>query len=372
MTGKLSTTELATSTIVAPKLSHKNNLDFLRLYFALSVIITHSYALTGSKEIDVLAQFSHGQALMSSVAVHGFLIISGYLITKSMVRSKSIGDYYFKRFLRVFPGLTATVVLSAIICYFFSHKSIGAYLSHYTTRDYVIFNPLLRIVYAIDGVFTDIPYPKAVNGSLWTIPYEVFFYLVLSSCFFIRTKTTLIRAIAIGAFVGLVALTVTSSPALLKVKLPFWYVEGDKIGELGSFFLSGVILSTWPLPSARTRRIVALVTAVLMALSLAFGGYPYLKFLLLPVLVLSFGTLSTPPLTYAGRFGDFSYGIYLWGFFVQQSLIYLFHLSLWPLMAASLLVTYVCGVLSWHLVEKRALRLKMPAQQKRASIQATI
>lgn len=64
------------------KISHDNNLDFLRLFFALSVIITHSYALTGLIENDILMRFSNKQASLSHTAVEGFLIISGYLITK--------------------------------------------------------------------------------------------------------------------------------------------------------------------------------------------------------------------------------------------------------------------------------------------------
>ena len=59
---------------------HKNNFDFLRLVFAVFVIITHSYSISGIKEIDILSQLTNGQTALSYVGVRGFFIISGYLI----------------------------------------------------------------------------------------------------------------------------------------------------------------------------------------------------------------------------------------------------------------------------------------------------
>ena len=112
----------------------------------------------------------------------------------------------------------------------------------------------------------------------------------------------------------------------------------------------------------QVRRLLAMVAAIAWIASLCFGGYRYVQFLALPLLVVSFGTISTPLLSWARTHGDFSYGIYLWGFFVQQTLMALFHFTLPELMATSIVVTYGCGALSWHLVEKRALRLKLRLQ----------
>jgi peptidoglycan/LPS O-acetylase OafA/YrhL len=69
--------------------------------------------------------------------------------------------------------------------------------------------------------------------------------------------------------------------------------------------------------------------------------------------------LSNPILSMVKKYGDFSYGIYLWGFLVQQTLMHLLHLNLMSLMLSSIVLTYVCGAISWHLVEKQALRLKL-------------
>lgn len=101
-----------------PTEKHANNFDFLRLLLASFVIITHSYPLTGREEHDWLYQITNGQTLFSYIAVRGFFAISGYLIFQSMLQSKNIINYYWKRFLRIFPGLFIVLLLSSAFCYF--------------------------------------------------------------------------------------------------------------------------------------------------------------------------------------------------------------------------------------------------------------
>lgn len=214
-------------------------------------------------------------------------------------------------------------------------------------------------MYNIDGVFTTNPYPQAVNGSLWTIPYEFFFYVILSASFFLRKQKQFLLGIFVTAYILAVGLFILVEPALHHYSIPFWHLEGQHLAELGAFFLSGTVWALFPLPTIATRQKLAGTAAILMIVCWYFGGYRVTQFLLLPVVVISFGTLSTSLLNRIGKYGDFSYGIYLWGFFIQQLLMHLFHLSLLPLMIFSILLTFLCGILSWHFVEKRALRYKL-------------
>ena len=352
-------TKESTASVNLSLASHRNNLDFLRLFFALSVLITHSYALTGIAEHDLLSQFSHDQARFSHTGVQGFLIISGFLISKSLVRSTTLLDYYFKRALRVFPGLFTTLCLTVILCAFISDRSIMNYFAHYSTRDYIIYNSLLKIQYKLDGVFTNNPYPKAVNGSLWTIPYEVFFYILLSLCYFIRQRVNMLRVLFISSFLVAVGLFVVAAPWLSRYSLPFWGLQGHHVVELAAFFLAGAIWAVFPLPSSTYRKRMILVSLPPLIIALFFGGYVLVQFFTLPLLVIAFGTLNNSKLSFARKFGDFSYGIYLWGFVVQQTLMHLFNFNQMQLMLTSIPLTYVCGALSWHLVEKYALRLKI-------------
>ncbi|MBC6989911.1 acyltransferase family protein [Hymenobacter sp. BT491] len=185
--------------------SHRNNFDFLRLLFATFVLITHSYPLTGVTEADILAQVSHGQTSLSYIGVRGFLLISGFLITKSLLASKSLKDYLFKRAVRVFPAMWLTLALTVLLAFFVSGKSIGPYLIHYSSRDYLIFNAVFKVQYFIDGVFMHNPFPRYVNGSLWTIQYEVFFYIVLGACYFLRKHRTAMLVVLTTFFVSGVA-----------------------------------------------------------------------------------------------------------------------------------------------------------------------
>ena len=103
-------------------------------------------------------------------------------------------------------------------------------------------------------------------------------------------------------------------------------------------------------------------TLVLVVASLALLlGRPLLAlWLAVPTLTLLFGITATPGLRSAGRFGDVSYGIYIYAFPVQQTFIWLYKdgLCFWQLLAASVAVTVVLAFLSWHLVENPALRFK--------------
>lgn len=98
---------------------HKNNFDFLRLLFAFFVIITHSFSLSGLRECDALCKITPNHINLSYLGVRGFFIISGYLIFQSLVRSKGLIDYYWKRILRLiccfaFNSFACTIYLSWI------------------------------------------------------------------------------------------------------------------------------------------------------------------------------------------------------------------------------------------------------------------
>ncbi|MBC6989912.1 hypothetical protein [Hymenobacter sp. BT491] len=142
--------------------------------------------------------------------------------------------------------------------------------------------------------------------------------------------------------------------------MPFWDLGADRIAELGVFFAAGGLLSLLPLPSEQLRNRLVLGFLLALVASLLVNGWVVAKFFLLPPLVIYFGTLRYPYLSHVRKVGDISYGVYLWGFVVQQFLAYFLHPGHLTMMALSIPITYVLGFLSWHLLEKRALRLKLP------------
>jgi peptidoglycan/LPS O-acetylase OafA/YrhL len=340
-------------------LSHTNNYDFLRLMFATFVLVTHSYAMLGLPEIDVYSQWSHHQTSLSSTAVFGFFILSGLLITKSLLRSSSLLDYYYKRALRILPGLWVVLGVVAVLGFFISGKSFAAYFSHWSTRDYLIYGSMFRLKFYIDGVFVHNPI-KAVNGSLWTIPYEISFYIFLSFSFFCRKNTRVLRTLFCALFLVLFYLLLAKLPAL--EALPEERIFSFKpvfMVQWGLFFVSGCILAVIPLPSTRTRNIVGWAALLLMLGSLTIVGSTWMQYLLLPIAVVYIGSLSYPIISNLRKLGDISYGTYLWGWPVQQTLVHFLHLSYVELVCLCIPLAWLMGYLSWKVIEEPALRLKL-------------
>lgn len=321
----------------------KNNFDFLRLVAAAMVLLSHQRVLMGMPDIGLDKHFSLG-----SLGVCIFFIISGYLVTQSWQRDPNALRFLTRRFLRIWPGLfMVTCAAALIVGPIASSLDAKSYFSSPELHEYFRALRLTQMRLRLPGVFTLNPYPRIVNGSLWTIPLEVHWYLVL----------------AIAGLLGILrwrwlALIVVASFAIYH----FCTYHGDRNrwNEYGLFFLAGALLSLFR--DRWAERSVALVTITLTIGALLFmSGWDVLGVLIaMPGLVIFTGEASTPFLRRFGRFGDLSYGIYIYAFMVQQTLIWKFGVSgsfAYHLLSA-VVVTFICAWLSWHLVEKPALSFK--------------
>jgi peptidoglycan/LPS O-acetylase OafA/YrhL len=317
-----------------------NNLDGLRLLFAIAVIYSHSYPLTGQAEI--LSSRSRGASTIGELAVAFFFILSGYLITASWQRRTSAWDYFKKRCARILPGYTMACVLTIFFV---------ALLNPVTAPDLMTFMKNAAVGNLIESprVFASNPLPKYPNGSLWTIRYEFICYIGLAM---------------VGAAGGLkrmpVLILLGISSALLYLNFRFW----TQFGFLGewprfvTFFLGGSAAYLW---RDRLHRSAWIVLAALVSITIAlvFG-----KRLALVILLATLGTYSLLWLGFArnrwraqaGSKGDLSYGTYLYAFLIQQ-IIVSFAPGIRPiaLFFAATPLTLVAALLSWHLVEKRFL-----------------
>jgi peptidoglycan/LPS O-acetylase OafA/YrhL len=158
-----------------------NNFNLIRMLAAFAVLVSHSYPLVlgpnSSEPLGSLIGMSLG-----GVAVDVFFITSGFLVTASLDRRKSASEFLRARFLRIFPALFVMLLLSVFVLGLaFTTKNASSYL----TDSYVYFY-LLKcstlitcVVYRLPGVFETNPFKSAVNGSLWTMPYEVKMYALL-------------------------------------------------------------------------------------------------------------------------------------------------------------------------------------------------
>jgi len=329
-----------------------NNFDSLRLLAAGMVLCSHQFALTGRPEPRVL-----GLMKLGTFGVLVFFVISGYLVAQSWDRDPHPLRFAAKRLLRIWPGLAVVTCVAAWL--------LGPLVTDASLRDYfhspVTWDYFAQLVFAVrlhlPGVFEHSPYP-AVNGSLWTIPIEVQWYgalLLAGVCGWLRPhmRFFLLALVLLYASYLYLIYDVQHNPNAR-------FLAPDFGIEYGSFFCYGALLylfqGTWFRHPLRLFLGLIMLAGVLLACHQGYAGL----YMVLPFVVIRVGTWSTPVLRRFGRYGDFSYGMYIYAFMIQQWLTWLMGPGhpYWLGLLASMLCTLVCAVLSWHLVERPALNLK--------------
>lgn len=343
---------------------HKNNFDFLRLAFALCVIITHSFTLTGAEGTDWLHTLTNGQVFFSYIGVRGFFIISGYLIYQSLFRSKTIYSFYWHRILRIFPGLIVVLLFTIIFCYFVYSGDFHSYITNKSVWTYLPNNiKLFRLQGSIQGVFEHNPYKDDINGSIWTLGYEFICYVILSLLFFIKKgHKALLSLVCAFLFVCNIFFMDTFA------KIHFVIFAYDLI-DFGTFFFAGALLACFKIEKLSRRNSWMYISFALLILSLFFNIFKVVHLFAMPVAIILFGITATKYISgIARKIGDLSYGIYIYAFLIQQSLVYFFKLNELYLTIYASLISVIFGFLSWHLVEKQALKYKNLFQRSEVTV----
>lgn len=333
-----------------------NNFDFLRFLFSLLVVVSHSYPLSGNTEsTQWIYKITNGQFALAQIGLSGFFIISGYFIFQSLERSKDLLDYFQKRFLRLFPALAVVLMLSVILAPFV-YKGEISFFKNTSVYTYLPFNlSLYGFQSNIKGVFDTNAY-HSINGSLWTIRYEFSLYLALALLFFFRAQKQLISIILFVSFTVFTLLYIFFLNRFGGSSL--FGLQGIHILNLGTFFIGGSLLASLKFEKIKYKGIVLAIVVLILVLSLYFNYYDLVKHLIFPIVVILVGFIPLPFIRTFGRFGDMSYGIYIYSFPIQQTLMYFFKLKTYELIIFSVLCSIVFGYLSWHLIEKRALKYK--------------
>ncbi|MEO8304690.1 MAG: acyltransferase [Betaproteobacteria bacterium] len=331
-----------------------NNFDLLRFVAASLVLIDHCYALTG--RAGRVGPF--GYESLGGFAVAVFFVISGFLVAGSWQRAPHLLAFVAKRVLRIFPAYAVVVAVCALVLGpLLSDFAPRAYFRHDQTWVYFRNLTFVELHYSLPNVFATNPYPHAVNGSIWTLPTEVAMYVALAvlGCIGLMRRsfvTILAATLAIGWF-GWTPELRAAPPLYFKVLL------ADYTVHLALWFFLGSTLWVW-----RDRiRYRSDAAVALVALLWATEGTPAGLVLLhgaVPYLVIWTAGLPVGWMNRFGRRGDFSYGMYLYAFPVQQTLA-MYGGARWPIavyFAASFVITLVCAVASWYCVEHPALRAK--------------
>ncbi len=327
--------------------------DYLRIALAAGVLFWHSYVVAHGHDAGAAYQAGPFGAVLRLI-LPMFFSLSGFLVASSLERATSLPLFLSFRALRILPALAVEVTLSAmIIGPLVTTESLAQYFASPLFGTY-LYNIVGFIHYRLPGVFADNPWPLTVNASLWTVPYELECYvaLIVIHCLGL-TK----RPIVMGA-----------ATLLLSLSFLLFFRKGN-LSELAIdpvpgrmlvvCFLAGVSLYT-------ARRLVPCSTSLFAAcacLSAVLLSWPALQFL--AALPVAYATvwlgLRDPPRNKLLLSGDYSYGVYLYGFVAQQCLMHLFKDrigSTLPLFLCALVGTSLFAVFSWHAIEEPALRLK--------------
>ena len=329
----------------------QNNFDLLRLIFASVVVLYHCH------DLSLNTTYSWIPFVASSrLAVEGFFAMSGFLIVGSFDQNPAMIVYFQKRARRLLPAYWAALIFTLILALVWSSLSPEALLRSPSTWKYILADlTFLNFLHpTLPGLFTHNPAMPAVNGALWTIKVEIMFYLLVPAI--VVCCRRLGRWQTLGA-IYLISITFRAlcshlNRPSLSIQLP---------GQLCFFAVGALVYFYYPL--FRKHRIwMWLIAIISYSLSL-YLGWIIFRAVGVALGVMCLGLLL-PYRRGLTKYGDFSYGTYVFHFPVIQIFVSLGIVSAFPNMALGLIL-FTVGLIataSWNFIEKPFLRrIKAPA-----------
>ncbi|MGI9285238.1 MAG: acyltransferase family protein [Pseudomonadales bacterium] len=341
---------------------HQNNIGSLRFIGAFLVLFGHGYTLAGGEGTrdpisHWIVSYSPFHQGLPGLGVALFFVLSGYLVTASFVRRGNLIDYAVARVLRIYPAL----IVAVLFCAFFvgllaTTLPALSYLSHHETLLFTLQNSSLwGIHHTLPGVFADLPWKNSVNGSLWTLPFELVMYVSVACvgcCGLFRSRVWF-NALAI------IAILLFAFAAKL---LPFFDHPAHVYPAMAFLFGSLFFINREYLKPNAFGFIILLVLSVF---SFNSGAYNTVSLFCFAYFILGIGLSERSLLPVFDKHGDFSYGLYLYAFPLQQLSVYYFGGD------NTLLINTIafCGAMtmaavSWKFVESPCLLLKKPLSSR--------
>ena len=320
-----------------------NSYDFVRFWAASAVLFSHQFALSGLPEPAVPC---YGEDF-GKLAVEIFFCLSGFLICKSLQKSADWAEFVSARFLRIFPNLGFSLTATSIGTMVWYHN----YEHAWKHLKFILGNLLMffrGVTYRVPGIFEDAKGGSAVNGPLWSLPSELWLYVLLF-LFFVAGG----RRSGLFILVGAILLSVLWGLTPILGDFSFGPFDSLQFPRLGSYFLSGALVATcWDRirPHAIAMGLIAAV-AMLAARSL-LPVNTILQSMLLAMVVICLG--SSNLMAWFSKGGDASYGMYIFAWPIQQVCLLRIE-SFWASMAVAFVVTTILGYATWHSFEKRVM-----------------
>ncbi len=335
----------------------QNNYDFLRVFAALCITFTHSFNLLKLNEQEFLMRLTNQNVDFSFIGLTIFFSISGYLIAKSADTSISFKNYLWKRFLRIQPLLIVVCMLSVFVLGpIFTTDSIANYFSNISSYTYFRnIMPLFGIQFTLPNVFTNNIAEPGINGSMWTLIVEERLYVFIGLIFLSKQlfKKLFILLIALFNLIYIIHIGFYD-------KHLFDYLNGGNV-YYALIFINASLFYFLKIDFTKYSKSIMFYVLVLACLYLSsfYIIKDSIQILLIPLLVIAFANIKGFT-NKAGKYGDFTYGIYIFSFPVQQILISEKLINNNPLLLFlfTLIIVLPMAYLSWHLLEKKMLRLK--------------
>lgn len=332
--------------------------EALRIALALIIMLYHCTPIAYG-EFDLMHSVFY-PVVMALVPM--FFCLSGFLITGSALRTKSIRVFLTFRALRIFPALIVEVSLSALV--------LGALLTtlplsaYFTDRHFFAYfgNIIGHIKYVLPGVFLDNPLPQVVNGNLWTLQPEFYCYIIMAGLML----TTLVYSKKIFSL-----LFITSTATLILLNNLYGLGNPGRMFPwqvIIYYFFAGIFAFHWR-SHIPIKLPLCLAAAVATYVTLPLAGWTFIAPVFITYIMVYVGMCKIPRIPLMQR-GDYSYGIYLFSFPIQQTLAHTFPQlrEWWMILLVGAPLTIAFAALSWHCVEKPTLKLKqrfIPKQAKR-------
>lgn len=344
--------------IIGPRISRDNNYNILRIIGAVAVMYGHMYVLLGYGAPSLYANE------VNAIGFKMLMVLSGYMITQSCIYEKRASYYAVKRVFRLMPALIVyTVLMTFVLGPLLAKISVKDYFSNTITWEY-LYNIVLNPRFQLPALFANNPYPYAVNGSLWALPIEVSLYILIYFVLKIFSKNKYRRCLICAFSVAVIVMQGIHLKCFPSATLVFWGTDWIRIFNIYPYFFMGALYSLTDIK----RYCNLQVAFVLFFVSMLFSTnhyviYELVAILLIPYIMISIGECTTPIFANLLNGLDISYGLYLWGFPVQQILIqYLvveqgYNIGANSMFCLALAVTVILSLFSWFFVEKPTMTL---------------
>lgn len=337
----------------AQRIRHDNCFDFLRYFFAFSLVIVHFCTLTDTEQFWFVT---------GGTRVKAFFIITGFLVIYSYIRTDNIRKYAEKRIRRIMPAYATTILLSFLIGLQFTSVPAADYLTSGQTYKYIIANLcfLNYIQPDLPGLFTENVH-NAVNGSLWTMKVEVLFYVTVPFfMYFLK------RYHKLAVLLCIICLSMLYGEILNylyeQTQRPIYNTLAHQLGGQLVYFYCGTLLLFYFRFLCRHIRLILPLSIVLYLLCPVFNILYYIQPICFACIIVGIA-YHCKILNFLQKYDNISYGIYLYHFPVIQIVVqYRLHeVNIYLAFIVVLFATLTLATLSWKFIEKPLLKRRSKA-----------